>query len=78
MMCAANESWCTADFVRCICVLAVASSILSADESSMMLLKRECWHAAPQWVSVSSFKDGVDGAALDEHRQPFLAKRAPA
>ena len=44
----------------------------------MMLLKKECWHAAPQWVNVNSFKDGVDGAALDEHRQPPLAKRAPA
>ena len=45
---------------------------------SMMLLKRECWHATPWWVNVSSFKDGVDGATLDEHRQPFLSKRAPA
>ena len=51
--------------------------VLSADESSLMLLKRECWHVAPQWVNVSLFKDSVDGAALDEHRQPFLSKRAP-
>ena len=42
----------------------------------MMLLKRECWHAAPRWVNVSSFEDGVDGATLDEHRQPFFVKES--
>ena len=42
------------------------------------MLKRACGHASPRWVSVSSVKDGVDGGALDEHRQSFLSKIAPA
>ena len=42
---------------------------------SVMLFKWECWCAVPQLVNVSSFKDGVDGAVLNEHHQPFFVYR---
>jgi len=31
---------------------------------------------APWWANVSSFKNGVDGTTLWEHRQPFFVKES--